>query len=632
VKSQFLGILILLLMHTFLGCKSKSDSVDLSSASSGSGTTVTNLFPVKTPSLAFKIPAQSPGNSATPTLTVLDVTAGYTAKIYSDSSCLAGLGTSGVATGTSVDVVVTTALSPGLNTIYAKAFDDKGSSSSCSYVSLLYLLDVTVLPITSLVLVSPATDFEISPSPVIRVSPVEVGATINLYSDAICSTLIGSKVATATSEDVTLLLATPANYTIYAKQVDPAGNISTCSTATVRYTYAKSFNVTSTTAATNVDASINGICADAGAKCSLRAAFDEMAADSTTPYLFNLEAGTYTVNTGFTKAFSFVKLRGVSETTSIIQGNNTSYFFASSGLAYGINLENVQIDNFSGSTGSDIFLNPILSQRKYFFKNVQFKGNSIGAGADGIISSYAQGTTLENVLFEANTGTWATFYQWSGKANLKNVYFKNNTTSWALRLRVCDAEIENISINGSGGHGIFLSDPLNINAKNITVTNVPNNGIHIDAGVFTSLVNFYNATVYGNGVTSGSSLYAFSASNNPMILNFYNSILAIDGIKPNCNIQTSGGGLPSVITFNSSLFDEASCGAGAGNLVGVSPQLNALTTPSAYVAVLVPQITSPAIDAGSNATCAATDQTGQARPINKLGGGAICDMGAVEVP
>ena len=39
---------------------------------------------------------------------------------------------------------------------------------------------------------------------------------------------------------------------------------------------------------------------------------------------------------------------------------------------------------------------------------------------------------------------------------------------------------------------------------------------------------------------------------------------------------------------------------------------------------------SPAIDAGDNSTCEATDQRGFARPYDSLGHGAICDIGAYE--
>jgi hypothetical protein len=39
----------------------------------------------------------------------------------------------------------------------------------------------------------------------------------------------------------------------------------------------------------------------------------------------------------------------------------------------------------------------------------------------------------------------------------------------------------------------------------------------------------------------------------------------------------------------------------------------------------------PAIDAGDNLACSATDQRGFSRPVDKYGAGATCDIGAVEV-
>jgi hypothetical protein len=627
-----MALVLVFIIFNILGCKSPTNSVETSSSTKINTATPT-IPTVITPSLAFKLPASSPGNNPTPTLTVLDLSAGSTAKIYSDSSCLVSLGTStSASTGSSVDVTLSTALSPGLTTLYAKSFTPGGSSSSCSFVSLLYYLDTQVLPITSLSLVSPTTDFETDPSPVIRVSPLELGSTINLYSNSGCTTLIGTKVGTDTTEDVTLTLSTPAIYNIYAKQIDKAGNISTCSAVSVRYTYAKSFDITSTTSATNLDALADGICADTGGKCSLRAAFDEVAADSTTPYLFNLEAGTYTIGTGFTKAFNFVKLRGPSELTTILQGTNSSYVFASSGAHYGIALENVQVKNFNVNAATDIFLNPMLSSRKYLFKNVQFKNNNIGINAEGIIASYETGTTLENVLFESNTGSWATFHQWTGSANFKNVYFKDNTNGWSIQLRVCDADLENVTVKGSGAYGIYLNNSLNINAKNLTVTGTPDNALSIDGGIFSSVINITNSTFYNNGLGSTGNMKVLSAGTSQFDLNISNTIFAINGVKTNCSVTTMASSNPPAFLFKNSLFDEASCGAGVSNLVGLDPLLNALSTPSPYVAVLVPQAASPAIDAGDNLVCAATDQTGLLRPVNYLGGGAICDIGAVEVP
>jgi len=45
------------------------------------------------------------------------------------------------------------------------------------------------------------------------------------------------------------------------------------------------------------------------------------------------------------------------------------------------------------------------------------------------------------------------------------------------------------------------------------------------------------------------------------------------------------------------------------------------------------QLGSPAIDAGTNSSCPATDQRGEARPIDgNRDGSDVCDIGAIEAP
>jgi hypothetical protein len=503
-------------------------------------------------------------------------------------------------------------------------------ASLCSVGNDFCQLDFAFAP-TSLILKSPTSSFEASNIPVITVSPVVTGATVSLYSDASCTNLLGTQIATSSVTDVTASLGTPATYFIYANQVDKSGNKSTCSTSSVRYSFAKSFNVTATTAALNPDALIDGLCQDASGKCSLRAAFDEMAADATSPYLLNLEAGTYIVNTGFASPFSSVKLRGASENTTILQGNNTSFLFRpSSGSRTVIALENVQVNNFAANVaGYDIFWNSVTSGRSYYIKNVMFKSNSASGGGEAVILADTVGAAeLENVLFEGNSGAISAFYKWGGTTRLKNVFFKDNTTTYSARIRFCDANLDNVTVKGGSGIGIHLDYPNTVNMQNTTISDVGYSGLYI-SGFFTSIVNIYNSTFYNNGANANGNLEVFAGSAD-IYINVYNSIFAINSSKANCNF-TAGSGVP-ILNFKNSLFDEASCTSAASNLVGVNPQLGALSSPSAYIGIRVPMLTSPAIDAGDNSTCTIIDQTGLSRPINKLGGPTNCDIGSVEVP
>jgi len=67
----------------------------------------------------------------------------------------------------------------------------------------------------------------------------------------------------------------------------------------------------------------------------------------------------------------------------------------------------------------------------------------------------------------------------------------------------------------------------------------------------------------------------------------------------------------------------------SGNVLGSPAHLTALADNGGPTWTMMPRRSSPAVDAGSNAACPPTDQRGVARPRDG-GGGAVCDMGAVE--
>jgi hypothetical protein len=66
-----------------------------------------------------------------------------------------------------------------------------------------------------------------------------------------------------------------------------------------------------------------------------------------------------------------------------------------------------------------------------------------------------------------------------------------------------------------------------------------------------------------------------------------------------------------------------------GNILGASAHLMPLADNGGPTWTMMPRRSSPAVDAGSNAACPATDQRGVARPRDG-GTGPVCDMGAVE--
>ncbi len=89
---------------------------------------------------------------------------------------------------------------------------------------------------SALVLSDPLVAKSNDGTPTFMASGLEPGATLELFTDAACTLLVGSAIATASDDDASATL-TPGTHAIYARQVDPAGNPSGCSTAFVLYQY-----------------------------------------------------------------------------------------------------------------------------------------------------------------------------------------------------------------------------------------------------------------------------------------------------------------------------------------------------------------------------------------------------------
>ena len=96
-------------------------------------------------------------------------------------------------------------------------------------------------PPSTLSLHEPSTSPGSDPTPQITVSGVGPDGSVELYSDSICSTSISSSVLLSSGQSsVTIAsnrLSDDGAITYYAKQTDPAGNVSSCSSTNVSYVY-----------------------------------------------------------------------------------------------------------------------------------------------------------------------------------------------------------------------------------------------------------------------------------------------------------------------------------------------------------------------------------------------------------
>lgn len=123
----------------------------------------------------------------------------------------------------------------GLKNVYVKYKDATGLESSCVNSSINLDSTAPAAP-DALALQSPGSSPGVSLTPTISVgSNLEVGATVKLYTNSGCTAEVGSITASSSSMNIVSSSLTEGEYVFYAKQIDVAGNASSCSSASVGY-------------------------------------------------------------------------------------------------------------------------------------------------------------------------------------------------------------------------------------------------------------------------------------------------------------------------------------------------------------------------------------------------------------
>ncbi|MCK5073359.1 MAG: hypothetical protein KAQ98_08050, partial [Bacteriovoracaceae bacterium] len=203
-------------------CSSASVSYDL------------DITPPAAPSgLSLIDPAGSPGNETTPTFEITGVTIGDTIAIYTDIACTVLKGSKVATAGT--DYIVSSTLTEGSYTFYVNSTDPVGNVSGCSS-GTAYILDVTspVAP-SGLILIDPATSPGNDKTPEILVNGVIDGNTVYLHTNSTCTATIQSGLSSSATISITTNELADGDYIIYANTIDPASNLSACSSTGVDY-------------------------------------------------------------------------------------------------------------------------------------------------------------------------------------------------------------------------------------------------------------------------------------------------------------------------------------------------------------------------------------------------------------
>jgi hypothetical protein len=308
---------------------------------------------------------------------------------------------------------------------------------------------------------------------------------------------------------------------------------------------------------------------------------------------------------------------------------------------------------FTGNTSVDSGGGMMNSSSSPVLTNVTFTRNTAAlsvsgaVGGGGIFNDGYSNPSLTNVTFNGNSASDGGGMMTYGKPVFKNVLFINNAASFPY---------------GAAGGGMF-NGGNNVMMVNVTFQGNTATGYHSNGGGLSNVGNdleiigstfaanhggaifnegrnliITNSTFYRN---TGGAIYNLSAS--PLITNttfFGNSdviggaaIINWQGSKPRINDSIFWGDLPSEILnstsypiINDSLIS-GGCpiGSTCTHILIANPYLDALQNNGGFAQTMALSTDSPAIDAGNNSTCAATDERGIRRPQ-----GPKCDLGAYE--
>ncbi len=237
--------------------------------------------------------------------------------------------------------------------------------------------------------------------------------------------------------------------------------------------------------------------------------------------------------------------------------------------------------------------------------NSVVEGNSSGGGGGIDVDSVSK-AVLENVLVSQNTST-------AGGGGIRVEYSSGKRGTLAMT---------NVTISGNSttsGPGAGLDNEGETSATNVTING--NQSAEAGGGVLntsTGVLAMTNTTIAEN----------IAHEDAPGIRNLGSSaaVTARDTIVAD---GCSGTSTPAIASQGHNIDAGTGCGfAEAGDMSGKNPLVGPLQNNGGAMGLptmaLAPS--SPALDAGNNAVCPATDERGVPRPH-----GPVCDIGAFEL-
>ncbi len=398
----------------------------------------------------------------------------------------------------------------------------------------------------------------------------------------------------------------------------------------------------------------DGTCATAAGHCTLRAAIMQANALGGSNTI-TVPAGTYTLTltgfgenaaaTGDLDITSNITINGAGASTTIINGNGTDRIFDISpgGTAITVAINDITIKNgkapiggpsLTGSPGGGI----LITNGSVTLSRLVLSNNFAGDGGPGGPAIGLGGIGGCGGGININGGT----------VTIEDSTINNNVSGNG------GPGVPPIPLGGGGGSGggiCVAGGTVTLNNNTITANTTGSGGGGAPAGpggagggisVTTGTVTLNNDTITGNttGIGGPGAMGGLGGGIVRMTgtVNLGNSILALNtvgtgGVGPDCNGNITSQGF-DLLGNNANCTFSGTDGVN-GDRVGTSGSPAEPLFDSAGLAnnggptkTIAIQATSPAKDTGNNATCQATDQRGETRP---LAGPGICDKGAFEI-
>lgn len=385
----------------------------------------------------------------------------------------------------------------------------------------------------------------------------------------------------------------------------------------------------------------DGVCENINYKCSLRASVQQAGAISSSgSTIIHIPPARYRLTSrlglDLKGPSNSITLLGADPSTTILDGQGATDILVAMGDIRTARVENLGFENgtqnvtFGGSVFSSLWLNG-----KIEFVNCRFENNQSGApiyignGADADLA-VRQSKFINNQ--DGAISAWT-----SRSLTVRDSLFVGNKNLAVIEIMTALGG-RNVVIESS----TFSENDISLSCmscQQATLSNVTfyknRRGLHIYGHPsLPSEININNSTIYENGSEN-----LFLLLNNMANVNLNNTILAANlATGKNCVITlTDSGGsqaplLDEAVVTTNNLITDTSCGfAGTGNLITADPKLSEIGNYGGITPTLVPLPGSLAIDGGDNRTCLTTDQRALPRPVDQLGTGPRCDIGAAEV-